>query len=102
MLQSHTKSLQNCLPVTLRIRTLHFATIGVGQAWVALVSLSGTPRSLRLKLTMAVVGALCLLLVFSAGISYGVSGNGDGEDLTGGTEEPPSASTDGTTAQPSE
>ena len=64
------------------------------------MSLSGTPRSLRLKLTMAVVGALCLLLVFSAGISYGVSGNGDGEDP--GTEESPSAPTEGTTAQPSE
>lgn len=71
------------------------------------MSLSGTPRSLRLKLVMAVVGALCLLLVFSAGISYGVSsGNGDeltiGTDPTSGTEESPSVSTDDTTAQPSE
>lgn len=73
------------------------------------MSLSGTPRSLRLKLVMAVVGALCLLLVFSAGISYGVSsGNGDGDELTigtdptSGTEESPSVSTGDTTAQPSE
>ena len=47
-------------------------TIGVGRA----LHFPGSPRSLHAGLSMGVMAALCLLLLLTAGLSHGVSGDG--------------------------